>query len=352
MKIIILILAIFAITFANSSEVSEGVCMNLEVKVSSNLQSEAQTFDINMKTLNTAKLGLNKNDFAGATQIPLNQVGLVLDKTEISKSLDAIHHKYLRNAADSVWFPYSYAGQWTLNQFTINNQMTRTSASKTETPLVSFEFVYDSFIKNLDANDMNKILLKLQQNTDVRIAIKKSVKKHILENQDKYLEADQALKNTLANNSSIQKRLTELRAKLQTTVQTITSLTTTETTLRSEVALKTTTLNKTTNQINEILIRIAALEKQIATQEAELANFKPTDVSQEQAKLKAVVANLAFPQTAPARFKEEFGISQDESKNRVFNGYQYCNNQEANVDNCWNHVSAGAPERKLRRGFF
>lgn len=352
MKIIIFALAIFAITFANSAEVSEGVCMNLEVKVSSNLQTEAQTFDINMKTLNTAKFGVNKQDFEGATQIPLNQVGLVLEKTEISKSLDAIHHKYLRNAAETVWFPYAYAGKWTVNSFTIDNQMTRTSASKTETPLVSFEFVYDAFIKNLDAKDMNGILLKLQENTDLRISIKKKVKKQVLEFQDKYLEADQSIKKTIADNKSIQSQLVQLRKKLQQVITEITTYETTEVTLRSEVALRTSSLTKTVNEISDLLLQIANLEKKIAMAEAALANFKPTDVSSEESNLKTFVPNVSFPLDAPDRFKEEFSISQTTAKDRVFNGYQYCDATANNIANCYNVVQHGTAWKKLRRGFF
>lgn len=352
MKIIILFLAIIACTFVNTSEMTTGVCLNLEVKVTSSLQSKAQSFDVNMKKLFSTKFGLNSDSFAGTTLIPIEQVGFVMEKTANSQSLDAIHHKYLRNESSTVWFPYAYTGNWSRQGYVVVSQTTRTSASKKETPLVSFEFVYDPSIKNINNSDMNKIQSALQSNTQLRITIKRQLKQYILQHQDIVLNASELINKNINSNTQITTEIATLTKKLQTIVQEITTTTTKETTLTQEVALKTTTLAKTEDQIADLHLQIAALEKRLKAAEAELANYKPSDLSNMKAQLTVQVSMMGFPQNAPDEFKKEFTISDNYNKNAVDTAYTNCNKNAANVMNCFNASSAAPQRKKLRRGFF
>merc|ERR1712160_98522 len=111
MKITILFLAVISISLAFVA--SNEMCRNAEVKVTSSIQKTAQTFTVDVKKI-WSKIAMG-----------------------------TIHDKYLRNEPESVWLPYSYTGEWTRNGYVISTQLSRTSDSKTETPLVNFEFVND-----------------------------------------------------------------------------------------------------------------------------------------------------------------------------------------------------------------
>jgi len=297
-------------------------------------------------------MSLDKDAFAGTTLIPIEQVGFVLEKTANSQSLDAIHHKYLRNEAKTVWFPYAYSGNWSRQGYVIVSQTSRTSASKTETPLVSFEFVYDSSIKNINNNDMNRIFSALQSNTVLRDSIKKQLKFYILQQQDLIINYNNLINKNISNNTQITTEITTLTKRLQTIIQEITTLSTKETTLTQEVALKTTTLTKTEDQIADLQVQINSLLKKIQIAEAELANFKPQNISNLQSELKVVVGLMAFPTSAPEEFKREFGISESNNKRIVDEAYSNCNRSEANVIACNSSVEMAPQKKKLRRGFF
>merc|ERR1711934_753595 len=128
-----------------------------------------------------------------------------------SKVLDQIHHKYLRNEPESVWLPYSFAGDWSRNGFVISTQMVRTSTSKSDKPLVAFEFVNDFDLNSISTSDMNAFLVNLRGNAEKRKIIKQVVKNSILKAADSYSTSSQSLDAMKKKTKPLNKKLHHLR---------------------------------------------------------------------------------------------------------------------------------------------
>merc|ERR1711943_157269 len=95
MKIVILFLAIIAINI----NVTNQMCRNVDIIVNSSIQEKKQTFGFGVKNIRNVKFGQNKDQFdKSATLIPLNQVGLLLNKKE--SSLDSL---FLCCSMDKKW---------------------------------------------------------------------------------------------------------------------------------------------------------------------------------------------------------------------------------------------------------
>merc|ERR1712160_209320 len=91
MKITILFLAVISLAFVSSNQ----MCREMEVKVYSSMQPIAQSFKLDVMNIKGIEFKINADQFNKEEFVPLDQVGFVLEKTENSKVLDTIHHKYL-----------------------------------------------------------------------------------------------------------------------------------------------------------------------------------------------------------------------------------------------------------------
>ena len=351
MKIIISLLAIISMTFvmANTNE----ICRAVEVKVYSSIQPVSQTFNLDVKKIKSITFGVDENEFKANNLIPLEQVGFVLEKSASSKIVDSIQHKYLRNEPESVWLPYSYSGDWSRNGFVITNQMKRTSSSKTEYPLVSFEFVNDVDLNNITNNDMDVILTNLRFNSGKRKTIKTIVKNKVSNTQNAYLSATNSLDAMQKKNQNAKAQIAELKTKLQLTITEITTLTTTEKTLEKEESVKSASLSSINDQIDDMITRLALLNKQLKGEEASLKATKPTDLTQLNSVLKSALLNVQFPPKSPDRFLEEYSIAQASKFKIVTDNYNFCKQDATLIQQCGMATFGSSQiKKKLRRSFF
>lgn len=352
MKITILFLAVISISLAFVA--SNEMCRNAEIKVTSSLQNKAQTFTVDVKKIwNKIAMGTNDDQFLSGSLIPLEQVGMVLEKTASSKVLDAIHHKYLRNEPESVWLPYSYAGEWTRNGYVVSTQLSRTSDSKTETPLVNFEFVNDVDLMSISDKDMDQFRAFLQHNSEKRKIIKIFVKTQIGHYQDAYTTSTEARKAMKASNVDKRSQIVTMKATLTTTITTITTLTTKITTLESTAAGHAAALQKVNDEIDDIIARLVILNKLLKQEEKELNAIVPKDQTWTQSAIDYYAQLLAYPQDVFGSFLNEYSISPANRKQLVVVNYRECVKDAARVVACKeaNDYSSGALKKKLRRGF-
>lgn len=351
MKITILFLALISCAFVAVN--AEGMCRNLEVKVYSSIQPVSQTFTLDVKKIKGISFKTDESEFKANNLIPLEQVGFVLEKTTSSKVLDSIQHKYLRNEPNSVWLPYSYAGDWTRNGYVITNQMKRTSASKTEYPLVSFEFVNDFELSSISGNDMDQVLSNLKYNTQKRKTIKTLVKDNVMKYQNEYLSNYEAHKKMKEQNKDAKAQISELTIKLQATITEINTLTTQETTYIKEESVKSASLSNVNDQLDDLIARLKILIEQLKREEKELNNLKPTDISEQQGALKAALLKVQYPQNNPKRFLEEYAISVPQKTTVVNDNYKYCKQDNNQITQCQAaNLNGWQVKKKLRRGFF
>ena len=353
MKIIISLLAITIISMTFVVANTEEICRQAEVKVYSSIQPVSQTFNLDIKKIKGISFKVDENEFKANALIPIEQVGFVLEKTPASKVLDAIQHKYLRNEPESVWLPYAFTGDWSRNGFVISNQMKRTATSKTETPLVSFEFVNDIDLDNVTNADMDKFLNSLRFNSEKRKTIKTIVKNKVMNTQNAYIEADKSLKSMQTKNQNAQNQITELKAKLQIVITEINTLTQTETTLRKEESVKSAALTTVDDQINDLIGKLAVLNKQLKNEELSLNQTKPTDITSLQYTLKSSLLNVQFPPKSPERFLEEYSIASGQKFQYVQENYNNCVQKENLLQQCMMATFKSSQiKKKLRRSFF
>jgi DNA repair exonuclease SbcCD ATPase subunit len=292
MKITILFLAVISLAFVASNE----MCRQTEIKVYSSMQAVSQSFNLDVKKLKGIEFQVDEDSFKGQALIPIEQVGLVLEKTASSKTLDAIHHKYLRNEPESVWMPYSYTGEWSRAGYVITNQMKRTSASRTETPLVSFEFVNDFDLMSVTNVDMDAFLTNLRYNSQRRKIIKLTVKNEILKSHDAYTQNVAAKAKMVATNNDAKSQIVTLKATLTKTVTEINTLTTKITEFERQESVKSAELSNINDQIDEIISKLVVLNKQLKKAEAELDAQRPTDVSVQRNSLNLHLLSVQYPQ--------------------------------------------------------
>jgi hypothetical protein len=351
MKIIILILAVALCAFVSAN--SSGLCRTAEVRVYSSLQKQAQVFNLDVKKVRKITMAVNEKEFRAQNYIPIEQAGLMLEKTPSSMTLDPIHHKYLRNEDKFVWLPYAYAGEWSRNAYTITTQMKRTAESKTEYPLVSFEFVNDPDIDSISGKDMDDLLANIKSNTQNRITTKSIVKSNINKFQDQLLANTNALNKMSKDNQSNQDQIAELKKTLALTISEIEALNAKEKTLQLEISVKSASLQTVNEQISVLNVNLALLVAQLKEEQAQLNAFKPADLTQLQNSLKLHLAGVQFPQTAPGRFLEEYSLCVAKKAKIVQDNYSNCNMNEANLTACGTVVRQGSQiKKKLRRKFF
>jgi len=332
---------------------SNEMCRNAEIKVTSSLQNKAQTFTVDVKKIwNKIAMGTNDDQFLSGSLIPLEQVGMVLEKTASSKVLDAIHHKYLRNEPESVWLPYSYAGEWTRNGYVVSTQLSRTSDSKTETPLVNFEFVNDVDLMSISDKDMDQFRAFLQHNSEKRKIIKIFVKTQIGHYQDAYTTSTEARKAMKASNVDKRSQIVTMKATLTTTITTITTLTTKITTLESTEAGQAGALKTVNDEIDDIIARLAILDILLKKEEKEFSDIVPKDRKYTNDAIFYYSQLLEYPKDPFGSFLNEYGISTTNRNLLVVGNYRECVKDANKVAACknFNDYSSGAL-KKLRRGF-
>jgi hypothetical protein len=314
----------------------------------------AQLFTLDVKNLKGVEFETNEADFKSVELIPLEQVGFVLEKKASSKVLDAIHHKYLRNEPESVWLPYSFAGDWSRNGFVISTQMVRTATSKTDKPLVAFEFVNDFDLQSISSSDMNAFLVNLRGNAEKRKIIKQTVKHSLLKAADSYSTASKSLAVMKKKNANVKSEISSLKITLQKTITEITTLTTKETTLEQQISVKSAALSTLNDEIDDIIAKLAILTAQLKKEEKDLEATRPTDVSQLETSLKQSLLKCQYPQRAPERFLEEFAMSSGKKPEIMGDNYRDCNATENKLFDCStaNMKKGQLNKRKLRRGFF
>lgn len=296
---------------------------------------------------------VNKDEFASAALIPIEQVGFVLEKTTTSKVLDAAHHKYLRNEPDSVWMPYSYTGDWTRSGYVITNQMKRTSTSKTEHPLVSFEFVNDFDLMSVTGDDMDKFLENLRYNSQKRKLIKTSVKNFVQTASDSFISSTTTLKEMKTKNKDSKGQIVILKASLMKTITEINTLTTQESTLETQEATKSADLQKVNDKIDEVIAKLVLLNAQLKKEEKELNAIKPTNTEELNSNMNSALSMVTLPQLNPERFLEEFTNSEATKLKTVKDSYQFCVKDITKVQQCMEaNMNTNSIQRKLRRSFF
>lgn len=349
MKITILFLALISLSFVASNE----MCRNVEIKVYSSIQPISQSFNLDVKKIKGIDFKVDASEFRANNLVPIEQVGFVLEKTVSSKVLDVIQHKYLRNEPESVWMPYSYAGDWSRNGFVITNQMKRTSASKTEQPLVSFEFVTDFDLKSVTSDDMDKFLNNLKFNSDKRKAIKTTVKNSIMTSHDSYTSNSKAFKEMKEKNVDARTQISKLKKSLQTTIVDINTLHQEEKSLEHIESVKSASLSSVNESIDDIIGKLTVLNAQLKKEELELKEIKPTDVKQLQTWLSAALLNVQYPQKSPERFLEEYSNATTNKYTIIKDNYDLCNTSSDLLEKCGNaNMKSSQTKRKLRRSFF
>jgi hypothetical protein len=324
MKIIITLAALITISFVSSNLIknSEEICKENEVRVSSNLQKKPQSFILDIKKIKSINMSDRQPDFMGKTFVPLEEVGLVLERTQSSQVLDPIHHKYFRNAEKTVWLPYSHTGEWTRNGNIITNQMKRTSFSNTETPLVTLEFANDKDLETLSDEDLNNILSWLKMNSDKRKIIKTNIKNNILKYQDDYFNNKNTMEKMKTTNTNSQNEINNLTKQIQTNVKVMSQLEITLKTTNKEITTKTTSLNSVNEEMNTLIEKLKILKVELTAQQKALGEFKPTDTKLLEQELNSALVNINLPKNKPERFLEEYSISSQ--YNYVKSAYDLC----------------------------
>merc|ERR1712032_199425 len=89
-----------------------------------------------------------------------------------------------------------------------------------------------------------------------------------------------------------------------TTITEITTLTTQITTYETTEAKKSAELQNINDQIDDIIARLAILNKQLKKEEKDLLATRPADISQIQSSLNQALKAMQYPQRAPERFLE------------------------------------------------
>jgi hypothetical protein len=356
MKIVIILLLAF-ISLSIVSANTEGICRTIEVKVTSSMQPQSQTFILDVKKLRNISFDVNEKDFENQSLVPIEQVGFVLEKTSSSKVLDAVHHKYLRNEPEQVWLPYAYTGDWSLNGFIINNQMARSSLSKTEKPLVSFEFVNDVDLQSVTDKDLVKLLANLESNSVKRKTTKSFVKNSIIAAVGKLkttgeLEAQQRINEA----NKIEERKKEITLEIKTLETKVTETVTTITTTEALYSTSQKELDDLNNQILNIIRLIKNKEEQIEKATLDLKNMAPLDVEQLKSLFKVEIQMVHYPTEEGRSFKDEYKISTQERAQSVKNNYESCNPNLTTIDQLYKCLEYNAQthliKRKLRRGKF
>merc|ERR1712224_1011370 len=253
--------------------------------------------------------GQNKDQFdKSATLIPLNQVGLLLNKKESTGPIDETHLKYLRNEKEQAWIPYSYVESWTRNGFVLSAQMSRTSTSTTEKPMVNFEFVNDEKLGNVSNEDMQTFLARISDNTNKRQVVKKNLKNSILKAQNGYLSAKDLYDKTKKDNKILKQKIADLEAELKKVITKITNIDSVISKLNQDVAVKRGLKSDAEGTLNT---KTNALEQ----------------------RRDQYLIEMSFPKNQPKAFKAEFAISQNDQKT-VEESYEICNNKAENADKC------------------
>lgn len=351
MKIVILFLTLIALNIVASEE----MCRTIEVRVTSSMQSQAQTFTLDVKKIRDINFSVSKENFEGSSLVPLEQVGFILEKTASSKTLDAIHHKYFRNEPEQIWLPYSYTGDWTINGYYIFNQMTRTSTSKTEKPLVKFEFVNDVDLDSVSPANVNDILKRLEHNSQQRIETKTYVKEQIIKANDGYTTTKVSYETKESVNKDSKTEITKYKQLLKTVEEEIVQKTTTITTNEEKKAQSDANYDSINNELNKVIEQITVIEKEIAKAQFELESYKPTDVTIIQNHLHNYLQIVEMPKQFPWEFLQEYSYSTTEKYNIVQKAYTNCNKNKDTIIPCMEAVGrsdVAAKKRKLRRGFF
>jgi len=351
MKITILFLAVISISLAFVA--SNEMCRNAEVKVTSSIQNTPQTFTVDIKKIwDKIAMGTNGDEFNKGSLVPLEQVGMVLEKTASSKVLDAKHHKYLRNEPEEVWLPYSYTGDWTRNGYVISTQLSRTSDSKTETPLVNFEFVNDVDLMSISSKDMDQFQAYLQYNSQKRKIIKIFVKTQIGKYQDLYLTTTDAKAAMKASNANKGSKIVTMKATLQTTITEITTLTTKITTLEATEAGQAAALKKMNDDIDDIIGRLVILNVLLKKREKELSEIVPKDKKYTDDAIYYYSQLLEYPKDIFGSFLQEYSISTKNRNDIIVANYKECNKVANNVAACkFANDFSSQTLKKLRRGF-
>jgi hypothetical protein len=352
MKITILFLAVISLAFVSTTE----MCRTLEVEVYSSMQPTSQSFTIDVKKIRGVDFLLEtqyEESFKSAELIPIEQTGFVLEKTATSKVLDKVHHEYLRNEPESVWLPYAYTGNWSGAGYIIAAQMTRTSNSKTQTPMVFFKFMNDYALNSITSEDMDQFLTNLKYNADKRKNIKTDVKSSIEKAQSGYSSSFEAHKTMKANNKNTKEQIASTKITIEKTTKEIITLTTIITTTEAQIAIKSQKLSENDDLIDDVLSKIKSLTAQLRIAEADLLATKKTDITMQKNGLASVLLMVTYPQTAPGQFLDEYKIASGNKFSIVSDNYKYCNKKEATIENCQiaNNKSSST-KRKLRRGFF
>jgi archaellum component FlaG (FlaF/FlaG flagellin family) len=349
--------AVITLTFVSSnsfeSSSSASMCREITVKVKSTMQATQQTFTLDIKKINRVNISNRESEFQSKTYVPIEECGFVLEKTPTSQTLDAIHHKYLRNEPQSVWMPYSYAGDWTRNGFTITNQMKRTSEKKTDTPQVFFEFVNDAELKSVSEEDMNTIFNWLKSNTQKRIAIKSAIKIKIMFYQKLYSTTLNSIKEMNDKNNDNAKQIADLLKQIAILTTEIAALKVQEAELDRQEAAKSALMSANIDDIDSITIKITALKEQIRLEELSLNDLKPTDVTQLTQELNSAILKIHLPTTSPESFLEEYAIGRGNNAQITKEAYASCVPRMEKFEACKLIMrSTGNLKKKLRRSFF
>lgn len=347
MKIVIFILAIIAVKIEQTLQ----MCRNVNVQVSSSMQPKEQTFKLDVKKIKSKDFKVNENQFNSGSLVPIEEVGLVLEKLPNSKVLDPIHAKYFRNENSTIWIPYSYASNWVRNNFKVSTQMTRTSTSNTDTPLVHFEFINEKDFLNISEEDMTNFLNILRKNTNKRQTIKTVIKDNILSFQNSILRAIEDIKNAKAANAKIDKLIEENLKKLEELNKKIEAITKEINTVNTEVSVQTTETRKQENYLTDLTNNLKDLEKDLEKKKKSLSQLKPTDLTAIKNNLEQSASNMIYSNIAPKEFKIEHSISINKLKEYVESSYKECNAKVENVNKCLN-LAEKKVIKKFRKSFF
>merc|ERR1712100_270288 len=344
MKIVILFLAIIAINI----NVTNQMCRNVDIIVNSSIQEKKQTFGFDVKNIRNVKFGQNKDQFdKSATLIPLNQVGLLLNKKESTGPIDETHLKYLRNEKDQAWIPYSYVAQWTRNGFVLSGQMSRTSTSVTEKPMVNLEFVNDANLGNVSNDDMNSFLTRISENTRKRQTIKKNLKNSILKAQNTYLSAKALYEQTKKDQKDLKKKIADLEAELKKVITKITQIDSEITKINKDVVVKTVLKAESEDTLETKTDELKISTSELVSLEKELANFRPQSTTELEQLRDQFLIKMSFPKNQPEFFKTEYGLNMQWGK-KVEESYDLCNNKAENAEKCFKTTKKVHVRRRLR----
>lgn len=356
--VIILVLAFISLSLVSAN--TEGICRTIEVKVTSSMQAQSQTFTLDVKKLRNISFDVNKSEFENSSLVPIEQVGFVLEKTSNSKVLDVIHHKYLRNEPEQVWLPYSYTGNWSRNGLIINNQMARTSTSKQETPLVSFEFVNDVDLLSVTDADVSNILDNLISNSNKRKNTKSFVKNSIflaLNDLKTTEELEERARNT--EKASLLAEIEKIKVLIKQTTVEINTITTTITKTETLYSTSQKELDETSNKISQTILLIKQLQIEIEKATQDLLVFdktEPADLATKTTLFEQAIKMVKYPTEDGKSFLLEYGICTSERKKSINDNYSMCVPTVNTVQQLQACLTVNSDQhlvkRKLRRGKF